>query len=144
MIVWQDPPPYVQYLAEAEALGRLSLASGACSALNYETDVQRGIAETEAYVRRAAIDRVGSDFASQTFEAAVERETAEWQMMTAEGPDDTEEEADARMVDGAAFVVSRCALSAEEYPSVIKANGDEPKTAAELFELIMRQGPDSE
>ena len=136
MIIWQEPPPYIEYHAEAEALARLSLASGACSSLRYAVFSERGSAEAEAFVRRAAIDLVGSDFASSMFVQAIESETAEWEFMVGEKAGLTDEEESARMMDGAEFIASRCARASREYPSVVLADGDEILTGRELIAEI--------
>lgn len=136
MIVWQDPPPYVQYAEEAAALARLSLSAGVCSNLRYTVDRDAGAEEVQAYVRRAIIDRVGREYAESTFAAAIDTESAEWRFMTGE---QSGQDADAALADAARFFVVRCSEASAAYPAVISADGDEPKTASELIDLVLAQ-----
>lgn len=139
MLAWQEPPPYVQYAEEATALARMTVAAGACGRLGYTVSQDAGLAEVNAYVRRAVIDGVGQANASDLYSDAVDREGGEWEFMTTEQPGASDEEADAAMMDGARFIVTRCQAASRSYPAVVAADGDEPASAEALIARILSE-----
>lgn len=140
MITWQEPPPQVQIIAEADQIGRLAGASRVCSNLGYETRADQVRTEAVAFVRRVMAAGISEDDATSIFLAGAEREV---QVLTAvsvrpDGQPAAITEEGARTY--AEFLAQRCASASRAFPNAIIANGDEARTATAVLEIMRRGG----
>lgn len=126
MIVWQDPPPYVQYMAEAEALGRASYLGGVCSGLGIiEGDGDKVAELADDFVRRAVMARTDVPMVESAIQQGIERERAAVELLLDFGPDDGSERRQRREDQAAEYFGARCADLTLNYPSAFSLPSDE-------------------
>lgn len=139
MIAWQDPPPYVQYMAEAEALSRMAFASGACGRIGYVVVDREGQAEFDRFIRRAVTDGISVADAQSLLGAAGSSLSNDLAYMSTYPAGISEAETEERDRDFALFLATQCVQSSRRYPNVIQADGDEPTTDLGVLERLAEQ-----
>lgn len=116
MIAWQDPPPYVQHIAEVELLAKT--ASG-CETVGYTADVSAGEAAMRSLIRAGVVSGIDADFTMSAWRDALDRFKAN---LDAIGGTDGMSEEENR--DSAAAVRAllnrRCSEAAAAYPAVLQ------------------------
>lgn len=119
MIVWQDPPPYVQYMAEAEEIGRMSYAAGICAGAGIIVADQKSVEEVaNAFQRRAVIARVWGPVVESAVLQGIEAEKADF-LIISEIPDGLSAEQEAARVDDVIdYLTDRCGRVVRDYPEV--------------------------
>jgi len=135
----QSAPPYIQYSEKASSLARMTFATGACQQLRYEVDADAGRDLVSAFIDQAAIDLVGSDFAERMYLSALDDERAEIDRLMNGVAGEAASREEQRMRSMADLFVTRCAGAAQEYPSVVIANGDEDRSGPELIRRIQAE-----
>lgn len=121
MIDWQEPPPYVQFMTEAEAIGRASYLGGVCTAFGLvassEADVE---ALVDDFLRRAIIAKVEGPMLAQAITDGSDREEAAVKVIMDLGPDDgsaTRQRREAQLVE---YFGNGCADLTIDYPDTFR------------------------
>jgi hypothetical protein len=132
MIDLQEPPPFIQYVQEAEALGRASYLSGVCVGLGVLADDQRALADAlDEFQRRAVIARTDGPLVDSAFQQGVEREKAAVALMADLGPADGSPRRQRQEAQATEYFVTGCSDLVLDYPSVFRLVPDETETASE-------------
>lgn len=117
LLAIQDPPPYVQYAGEAEALGRATYLAGACTAMGIiETDEVAMRAVIEDFWRRAIIARTEGPALRAALQAGSQREAAALEVIMDFGPDDGSVARQRREDQASEYVGNGCADLTLDYP----------------------------
>lgn len=112
------PPPYLQYMEEAEALGRASYLGGVCTGLGMVETHQDELAElVQDFWRRAIIDRTDSPMLAEAISRGTEREKAAIQTLLDLGPDDGSDRRQRREDQAADYIGKGCADLTLDYPA---------------------------
>lgn len=119
MIVWQEPPPFIQYMEEAETLGRASYLAGVCTGMNMISTDQPALQEMLGdFERRSVMARTDGPVLNNSFQAGVDRERAAVALMLDLGPDDGSEGRQRREDQAAEYIGNGCAELTLDYPEV--------------------------
>lgn len=119
-MIWQEPPPFVQYMAEAEAVGRMTFAAGMCSASGVlATDERAVVTAVDAFQRRAVIARVWGPVVEQAYRDGIATERAEFALMNDVAESLSERDRDARVQDLTDYLVDRCGGLLRDFPDVV-------------------------
>lgn len=121
MIIWQEPPPYVQYMQEAEALGRASYLAGVCTRFGVITADQDAMQEmvVDLY-RRATIDRAEGPQLVEAVQSGSDRERAAVELMLDLGADDGSERRRQREARAGEYFGTGCADLTIKYPAAFQ------------------------
>lgn len=126
MIAWQEPPPYVDYVVEAERLGRASTAAGICKAAGIvEIDLAAGEAEANAFQRRAVIARTWGPVVEAAFHRGMEIEREEFRLMSSIPEGLPASEHGERVDDLVEYLADRCGQLVADYPSMARFPAEE-------------------
>ena len=83
MIAWQEPPPYVQFLSEAEAMGRAAHDAGVCAGMGIIVTTEARVQATgDEFIRRAVIARIDGRMLRQAIRRGSDAAEQEWEFMT--------------------------------------------------------------
>jgi hypothetical protein len=136
MIFWQEPPAAISYQDEAQALARMTIATGACNRdLGYAVNDAASSEEVSAFARRRSDQGIDRELLRVAYFEALDRETKRWDEATAMQPTHSEAESRGQMLRIAGFIVGLCAETSRPYPRVIVAGEDGPISAPDLVEL---------
>lgn len=126
MIVWQDPPPYVQYMAEAEALGRAVYLGGFCTGLGIVVSDPVAMQDlADDFMRRSVIARTDGPVVDEAFRQGIERERTAVDLMMDFGPDDGSERRQRREDQASDYIGNGCAELTIDYPSAFSIAPDD-------------------
>lgn len=118
LAIQSEPPPYLQYMEEAEALGRATYLGGVCAGM--------GIIEGDAVAlqelvldlhRRATIDKADGPMLSMALKRGQDREKEAVKLMMDVGPDDGSERRERREAQAVEYFGDGCARLTIDYPS---------------------------
>lgn len=138
MIAWQDPPPHVQYMAEAEQLARMTFATFICMVIGYGTDLEAGQEEVHAFNQRAMIDGISGAEAAEMYLEATAKESKNFERFVLQADWSSAADDPVALKDAAQFLATRCSQASERYPAVVQADGDEATTDLAVLELLAR------
>lgn len=117
LLAIQDPPPFIQYIEEAEALGRMSYLGGVCVGLGILTgDEDKVAAIAEDFWRRATIARTEGPLLSEAIERGSDREKAASDLMGDLGADDGSDQRRRRELQAIEYFGDGCADLVINYP----------------------------
>lgn len=117
LLALQDPPPFVQYLEEAEALGRMSYMGGLCVGLGIVTgDEGKVDAAFEDFWRRATIAKTEGRLLGDAIQRGIDREKAASDLMSDLGPDDGSEQRRRRELQAIEYFGDGCGDLVINYP----------------------------
>lgn len=120
MIAWQEPPPYIEVMAEVEML---AATAGGCQEVGYAVSVPAGEAELRDLTRRSVIAGVNASWVGEAFQSAIQRQAADMDaMMPPLGAD--EDENRRAMSQTRELLNSRCADAAARYPAIVSPGPD--------------------
>lgn len=132
MIVWQDPPPYIQYIEEAEALGRAAYLGGACAGLGVLIRDQEAVADAiDDFSRRTVLAGTDGPLVDAAFQSGIDREKAAVALMLDLGPDDGSARRQRREEQVTEYFVNGCSDLVINYPGVFRLAPDAPEAAPE-------------
>lgn len=119
LLAIQDPPPYVQFAAEAEALGRLSFLGGFCIGTKIlEGDPADIEALAEDFDRRATLAGVNGPLMVEAINRGIDREEAAIDLILDMGPEDGSEQRQRREAQMVEYVGNGCGDLVVDYPDV--------------------------
>lgn len=119
MIAWQEPPPYIQYLSEAEQLGRMAVSAGHCAGMDVIESSSGQVEEvTDDFLRRAIIARVDVAMIHAAMNRGITAAEDEWKFMFDLPAGLTQSQRTAREERLVDFVGERCASVVIDYPAV--------------------------
>lgn len=117
LLAIQDPPPYVQFMEEGEALGRAAYMAGFCIAAGMITGDTSSLDEVaDDFARRATIAGTEGPLLNAAIERGVEREKAAIALMMDLGPDDGSERRQRREDQAAEYLGNGCGDLVVDYP----------------------------
>lgn len=121
LMIQAEPPPFLQFIEEAEALGRASYMGGICSALKIvESDAASVTALVDDFRRRAIMAKTDGPIVEDALTRGVEREKAASAVMIDFGPDDGSERRRRREDQAADYFGTACADLTINYPEAFK------------------------
>ena len=121
-----DPPPFLDYIEEAEALGRAGYMAGACVSLGIIEADGDALDELEQdFRRRAVLARTDGPIIEAAIQRGIERERAASTMMFDLGPDDGSARRLRREAQAVEYFGAGCADLALDYPSAFRMSGDD-------------------
>lgn len=126
MIPFQEPPPYVQYMSEAENLGRMGYAAGVCIRFRLLAGDEASVtAAGDEFQRRAVIARTWGPLVEQAITNGAAQERREFAFI-ADIPDNLPEaEAARRRLALEDFLVERCGWVLRHFPDVVSLPPDD-------------------
>lgn len=105
-----EPPPFIQYLEEAEALGRATYLAGACAGLGIiEFDRQAVEDLVDDFERRSIIAKTNGGLLNSAIERGIAVEKEAVARMTDLGPDDGSERRRRREAQAVEYFGDGCA-----------------------------------
>jgi hypothetical protein len=132
MIDLQEPPPFIQYVQEAEALGRASYLGGVCVGLGVLADDQAALADAlDDFQRRAVLARTDGPVVSAAFQQGIEREKSAVALMGDLGPADGSPRRQRREAQVIDYFVTGCSDLVLDYPDVFRLASDQAEPAPE-------------
>lgn len=120
MIYWQEPPPYVQFMTEAEDLGRFGFVAGVCTRMRLvEADPVAASAVGDDFQRRAIVARVWGPMVQQALQNGADQERRDFRVL-ADIPDTLPaDEARRRAGHLEDYLVDRCGWILRTYPEAV-------------------------
>lgn len=116
-----EPPPHLQYMEEAEALGRATYLGGVCAGMGI---IQGDAAALQELVLdlhwRATIDKAEGPMLSMALQRGTEREREAVKLMMDVGPDDGSERRQRREAQAVEYFGDGCAELTLDYPAAFK------------------------
>lgn len=120
MIAWQDPPPYIQFMEEAETISRVGVSAAACGAFGFVFHEEQLRLLVQDFERRAIIAGADGPMLNASTTQAIETEGRRWRTMAdlgdPNGPD--RERREQQAVD---FAAERCAEVLVDYPNLLSS-----------------------
>lgn len=117
----QSAPPYIQFMEEAEALGRASYMGGFCKGMGIVTSNQAAFQDiADDFIRRATIANVDGPVLRSTIDSGIDRERQAIELMADLGPDDGSERRRRREDQAADYFGKGCADLTINYPSAFQ------------------------
>lgn len=117
----QSAPPYLQFMEEAEALGRASYMGGFCKGMGIVTSDQAAFQDiADDFIRRATIAQVDGPVLRAAIDAGIQRERQAIELMADLGPDDGSERRRRREDQAADYFGKGCADLTINYPSAFQ------------------------
>lgn len=125
MIDWQEPPPFLQYMEEAETLGRMNYMAGFCESIGIVTVDRPALQELSAdFDRRAIMDKTDGPVVVNAFREGADREKYAIETMMDFGPADGPQY-QRRYDQAVEYLGDACGDLVIDYPSVFSLT--EPK-----------------
>lgn len=113
-----EPPPYLQYMEEAEGLGRATYLGGICAGMGV---IQGNPVQLQELVldlhRRATMDKAEGPLLSAALARGSEREKEAVNLMMNVGPDDGSAQRQRREAQAVEYFGDGCARLTIDYPS---------------------------
>lgn len=121
LAVQSAPPPYLQFMEEAEALGRASYLGGVCTGLGMVASEKDDVVELlNDLERRAILAGTDGPVISGAVMAGIDREKRAVDTIMDLGPDDGSERRQRREAQAVEYLGNGCADLTINYPSVFK------------------------
>lgn len=117
----QEPPPFLQFMEEGEALGRAIHLGAVCAGLKI-VDIDQGkLSEiVDDFFRRAVIAKVDGPFINGAVKQGMERERAATKLMLDLGPNDGSETSLRREEQAVEYFGDGCADLTLDYPEAFR------------------------
>ncbi|KQW79743.1 hypothetical protein [Brevundimonas sp. Root1279] len=117
----QSAPPYLQFMEEAEALGRAAYLGGVCAGMGIvETDEGALQDLADDFIRRATIARTDGPVLDGALQSGIQREKEAVALMMDLGPDDGSARRRQREDQAAEYFGKGCADLTLDYPEAFK------------------------
>lgn len=124
MIVWQEPPAFIEYVGEAEKIGRMTYVAGVCAGMGLVSVDQPGFVEiTEDFKRRSILAKTDGPILDGAFQVGVDREKANVETMLNVGEEGSPGYA-RRRAQAVEYFGNACSDLVIDYPAVFEMAAD--------------------
>lgn len=121
LAVQSAPPPYLQFMEEAEALGRMSYLGGVCAGMGIVQAERDDVVELlNDFERRAILAGTDGPVVAGAVNAGIEREKKAVETIMDLGPDDGSARRKRREDQASGYLGNGCAELTINYPTVFK------------------------
>lgn len=132
MIDLQEPPPFIQYIEEAEALGRASYLSSVCVGIGVLADDRGALTDAlDDFQRRTVLAQTDGPVVNAAFQRGIDREKQAVELMSDLGPADGSPRRRRREEQAIEYFAVGCSDLVLDYPDVFRLAPESAEAPAE-------------